>query len=401
MIKNKPVLPPKTEFKSFQFERKSIDEDQGIVVGYLSTFGNVDLQGDRVQKGAFSKTVTEGKSRMQTRGMIWPALWFHNPEQPIGKVIDVEEDDKGLLITAQLDISMTGNEFNNPKAAMVFSGFKQSYISEMSMGYIAIQKDYDKQGIRNLKECAIVEASACTALFAANPEALVASSGVKSMEDKTPIEDKEPDKPQRKDFSDLYLATRAADVLEDWGDLINTLTQAMIQLLCMGDQPQQDMQECLDQFNKAVMEWVDAGMQCGLSEYISSRYGNDSSPYVPYSLRVGDDWGYMTRGSRPDGKVGARISSATKGTLEAHQADMKASLDAVGEHVKTMQQKMSDLTQLWQEENQGEAYGNDDNDGKSRLTRREPPSPALPRQGLQPLHKSTVEDDPIAEFFLS
>src|SRR5205807_2439258 len=180
MVKISTTLPPKTEFKSFPFERKSIDEDQGIIIGYHSTYSNVDLQGDRVQKGAFSKTVTEGKSRMQTRGIIWPMLWMHSPDQPIGKVIDAQEDEKGLLITAQLDISMTGNEFNNPKAAMVFSGFKQSYVSEMSMGYIAIQKDYDKQGVRNLKECAIVESSACTTLFAANPEALVPASGVKS-----------------------------------------------------------------------------------------------------------------------------------------------------------------------------------------------------------------------------
>jgi HK97 family phage prohead protease len=399
-MKNNPPVSPNIEYKNFHFEIKAIDEDQGIIEGYLSTFGNVDYQNDRVQKGAFKKTLAEAKSRMSNQGKkyLWPVLWMHSPEQPIGGCVDAYEDDHGLYTKFQLDISRTGDVPNNPLAVMVFSGYKSGFIDEQSMGYEAIQKGFEG-GIRDLKEVRVWEESCVTSLFAANNQAV--ATGVKSMENKTPIEDKEPEKPQRKDFADLYLATRAADVLEDWGDLINTLTQAMMQLLCMGDQPQQDMQECLDQFNKAVMEWVDAGMQWGLSEYISSRYGNDSSPYVPYSLRVGDDWGYMTRGSRPDGKVGARISSATKGTLEAHQADMKASLDAVGEHVKTMQQKMSDLTQLWQEENQGEAYGNDDNDGKSRLTRREPPSPALPRQGLQPLHKSTVEDDPIAEFFLS
>jgi len=398
-IKGKQV-----EYKTVSFLVKSVDQDQGIVIGLASPTQNIDLQKDKVEPGAYTKTLSEAQQRMQNgRRFMYATLWMHNPEQPTGGVISGQETPDGLEVTMKYDISTNAAGYpNNPIATMVFSGFKVGYIDELSIGYIAIKWDYDKQGVRHLREIQLIEISGVTMLFAANPDALVASSGVKTM-DKTPIEDKEPEKSQRKDFNDLYLATRAADVLEDWGDLINTLTQAMLQIFSIGDSPQSDMQECLDQFGKSVMEWVDMGMQCGLSEYISSRYAGDNKPYVPYSLRVGDDWGYMTRGNRPDGKVGATISKATQGTLEAHQEEMKSSLNAVADHVKSMQQKISDLTRLWQEEGQGEPYGNDDNDGKSRLTRREPPSPALSRQGLQPLHKSTVEDDAIAEFinFLS
>lgn len=402
-IKGKQV-----EYKTVSFLVKSVDQDQGIVIGLASPTQNIDLQKDTVEPGAYTKTLMEANMRMQNgRRFMYATLWMHNPEQPTGGVISGQETPDGLEVTMKYDISTNAAGYpNNPIATMVFSGFKVGYIDELSIGYIAIKWDYDKQGVRHLREIQLIEISGVTMLFAANPQAIVSASGVKSMEDKTPIEDKEPEKPQRKDFADLYLATRAADVLEDWGDLINTLTQAMMQLICMGDQPQEDMQQCLEQFNKAVMEWVDAGMQCGLSEYLSSRYVGDNTPYVPYSLRVGDDYGYMARSKRPDGKAGATISKATKGTLEAHQEEMKASLNAVADHVKAMQQKVSDLTQLWQEEAQGDPYGNDDdenNDGKSRLKRREPPTPALSRQGLQPLHKSTVEDDAITEFinFLS
>jgi HK97 family phage prohead protease len=463
--------------------------------------------------------------------MIWPMLWFHNPEEPIGKVIDAQEDEKGLLITAQLDISMTGNEFNNPKAAMVFSGFKSSYISEFSMGYIAIQKDYDKQGVRNLKECAIVEASACTALFAANPESIV--TGVKSVtyqkksvcgdtslpigprdaswdgaaahnqivtwatkddgsidpakmkqvhlqcdgeEDKITsygyafcdIKDNKPVinvggvkacagvlsgargadpgddlagmqkkveelyaninkkypkdtplvapwkddgkrrnmNPQTKTLLDHFNEEQAEDLVKDWQDVyICALTAAIFDAFTIGDQPEQDISEALDAFKELVLsKFVAQAIECGLSQYLSD---NDYS-YNPAeeTLHNGSsDYGWMSRSKRPDGKVGATISKATQGTLEAHQEEMKASLNAIGDHVKTMQQKVSDLTQLWHEEGQGDPYGNDDdsNDGKSRLKRREPPTPALSRQGLQPLRKSTVEDDAITEFinFLS
>lgn len=175
-------LPPKTEFKTLPFEVKSIDEDQGIITGYLSTFGNVDSGNDRVFKGAFKKTILEAKSRMENgRRYLWPCLWMHSPEHPIGGYIDAVEDDHGLLTTLQLDISTNAQGIpNNPLAVMVFSGYKSGYVSEQSMGYNAIQKDYEN-GVRNLKECRIVEGSAVTYNFAMNPEAIVEATGVKSM----------------------------------------------------------------------------------------------------------------------------------------------------------------------------------------------------------------------------
>lgn len=175
-------LPPKTEFKTLPFEVKSIDEDQGIITGYLSTFGNVDSGNDRVLKGAFKKTILEAKSRMENgRRYLWPCLWMHSPEHPIGGYIDAVEDDHGLLTTLQLDISTNAQGIpHNPLAVMVFSGYKSGYVSEQSMGYNAIQKDYES-GVRNLKECRIVEGSAVTYNFAMNPEAIVEATGVKSM----------------------------------------------------------------------------------------------------------------------------------------------------------------------------------------------------------------------------
>ena len=174
-------LPAKTEFKSFPFEVKSVDEDQGIITGYLSTYSNVDLQGDRVQKGAFRKTIQEAKMRMQNgRRFLYPALWMHDPEKPIGGVKDAQEDEHGLLVIMQLDISTNAQGIpNNQLATMVFSGFKSGFIDELSMGYNAIQKEYEN-GIRNLKECRLIESSAVTMLFAANPEAIVSAEGVKN-----------------------------------------------------------------------------------------------------------------------------------------------------------------------------------------------------------------------------
>ena len=170
------------EYKSFHFRVKSIDEDQGTITGYLSTFGNVDLQKDSVVKGAFKKTLTEAYARQANgRAYLFALLWMHDPEQPIGGVMEASEDAEGLLITAQLDITVNAAGIpNNPIATMVFSGFKMGFIDELSMGYLTIQKEYEA-GVRYLKEVALLEGSAITMLMAANPEALVPTSGVKGM----------------------------------------------------------------------------------------------------------------------------------------------------------------------------------------------------------------------------
>lgn len=514
------------EYKTVSFLVKSIDQDQGIVTGLASPTTNVDHQKDQVDPGAYAQTLVEGKQRMDDgRRFMMACLWMHDPEKPTGGVISGEETPEGLLVAMKYDISTNAAGIPlNPIATMVFSGFKVGYIDELSIGYLPVKYIYDKQGVRHLQVIDLLEISAVTMLFAANPEALVPASGVKSMLIKSasgkttwPLagrdvawdngeahnaivakatkedgsldeglmksvhfwyDESAPDKitsykllfcdviydeikaiprgifacagghglpeadipegdvegvkakiatyykrmakefnddsikpsweddskrrsmqgQQRKDFNTLYQAAQAADCLEDWGDILNTFTQAMIELFCMGDQPQEDMAACLDQLGKAVMEWLDKGMQCGLAEYLNSRYGysGNNAPYVPYSLRVGDDYGYMARRNRPRLKIGARISNATQETLEEHQQKMNKALDAMSEHMKMMQESVDGLGQLWGDDqgNQGgkEPDDSDEGNGKS-LRRRESPHTLVPRQQRKSTAKDLTIDD--------
>lgn len=524
-IKGKQV-----EFKTFRFQVKSIDEDAGTVTGYLSTFGNVDLQKDRVIKGAFKKTLSDAYSRKAGgRKYLFAILWMHDPDHPIGGFTEAKEDANGLLVTAQLDITVNAAGIpNNPTATMVFSGFKAGYIDEMSMGYIAVQRDYD-DGVRNLKEVQLIEGSAITMLMAANPEALVPASGVKSVAIKGasgktswPLgdrnaawdngaahnrivawatdsagdldtakmqsvhfwyDDSAPDKitsykllfcdviggsvkampraifactgshgiqsadipdgdmdgvkvkiaayyskmakqfdddsitppwedsgkrrrmSQRKDFTTIHQAGQASDTLEDWCDLINELTQAMFQIFGMSDTPQADMQTCLAQFNAAVLdEWEPKAEQSEMGQYLVDQGYCADAPYVPYSMQAGNSYGYMARAGRASSKAGRTISAATQTAVEQHQQEMKDLLTQhkamVADSVSAMQQKVSDLTQLWADEGQGPAYSDDNDDsstnGKSRFARREPTTRSLPRPKTQP-EPSTVSDEAVAE----
>lgn len=80
--------------------------DGGTVTGYASTWTDVpDCYGDVVAKGAFAKTL-ERWSALNAEGRYIPLLYGHNTDDPkhnIGRVVAAEEDDRGLLVTAELD----------------------------------------------------------------------------------------------------------------------------------------------------------------------------------------------------------------------------------------------------------------------------------------------------------
>ncbi len=163
-------------YPGIDLQWKVIDEDQGIIRGYLAVFNNIDSQKDRIRPNAFKKTIAESLQRKANKGkkFLFPLLWMHEPDKPIGGFIDAEEDKVGLLVTAQLDISTNDQGIPlNPLAMSVFSGFKMGYVDELSIGYKALQKSYDNEGIRDLTEIQLFEGSAVTMLFASNPDAQV------------------------------------------------------------------------------------------------------------------------------------------------------------------------------------------------------------------------------------
>lgn len=182
-------LPANYETKTFHFEVKSVDEDQGIIRGYLNTKNGIDNQTDRTKDGAYKKTISDAYSRKSSKGkkFLWAFLWFHEPTQPIGGFLEAEEDHKGLLTDIWCDITKNEQGIpNNPIATMVFSGLKNGYIDELSVGYRAIKTNYVTEkidgktvNVREILEMQIWEGSACTTLFAADPNAEV--TGVKSM----------------------------------------------------------------------------------------------------------------------------------------------------------------------------------------------------------------------------
>ena len=141
--------------KDFKLKIKEVDDSSGEFVGYAAIFGNVDLQGDVIEKGAFRKTIQEQSNV--------PILWQHDTTQPIGVTVEIDEDDRGLLVKGKLNLeTQRGRE--------AYALIKQGAIKGLSIGYDVV-KDVIESGVRKIKEIRLWEWSLVT--FPANPLAEV------------------------------------------------------------------------------------------------------------------------------------------------------------------------------------------------------------------------------------
>ncbi len=140
--------------KAFRLELKDIGPD-GVFSGVASVYGNVDLGGDAVQRGAFTKTLAE-------RGTQVPILWQHDQTTPIGLGTLTDSAD-GLLITGKLSLGTT-------KGREAYELLKDGVVKGLSIGYEVVKQGF-VGGVRHLKELKIYEVSTVT--FPMNESATV------------------------------------------------------------------------------------------------------------------------------------------------------------------------------------------------------------------------------------
>jgi HK97 family phage prohead protease len=153
---------------------KDADPKKGIVTGYFSSFGNKDSDGDVILKGAFQKTVEDrGPKSNQPR---IKHLLNHRTDQPLGKILTLMEDDKGLYYESQVGSHFLGKEF----IAMV----EADLITEHSIGYKTIkwEKDRNDDHVMYIKEIQLWEGSSLTA-WGANAQTPL--TGMKGVEKET------------------------------------------------------------------------------------------------------------------------------------------------------------------------------------------------------------------------
>lgn len=136
-------------------------QKKGIIAGYASLFHIVDHQHDRIEKGAFQKTLRAWR----LAGKMPKMLWQHDPKQPIGVWTHLEEDHQGLYVRGHLTLGV-------PKADEAYLLLKAGALEGLSIGFRIIEaKASQNFKGRILLDIDLVEISLVT--FGANRNATV------------------------------------------------------------------------------------------------------------------------------------------------------------------------------------------------------------------------------------
>jgi HK97 family phage prohead protease len=136
--------------------------------GYASVFNGIDSYGDRIAPGAYDsvlKKMRSGTARM-------PKMFINHKawDLPIGKWVDIAEDDVGLKVDGELTVG-------NPTADAVAASMQHGTIDGLSIGFRLGESDTetiqtDGQSVRLIKNISeLVEISVVT--FPADEEARV------------------------------------------------------------------------------------------------------------------------------------------------------------------------------------------------------------------------------------
>lgn len=141
-------------------------DDSGRIEGYCSTFGNLDLGGDIVQRGAF-KASLDKHARDRTAPVM---LWYHDPAKPIGRWSDLHEDGKGLYGVGKINLDTSaGRE--------AYASVAAGDVSGLSIGYRVTRGERLPEGGNRLIEVDLQEVSIVT--FPMNPASRI--TGVKQL----------------------------------------------------------------------------------------------------------------------------------------------------------------------------------------------------------------------------
>jgi hypothetical protein len=149
-----------------------VPDSKGYVEGYASVYDVIDSQKQVVDRGAFMKALADPKKIK--------FLWQHDYKRPIGKLVKLWEDDRGLKYQARYNLKTSWGKD-------AYEAAVNGDIDGNSIGYTMLNgKSFkDDDGVDHLADVGLMEISNVT--FPSNTEAVntdVKSTGV---EEKTVI----------------------------------------------------------------------------------------------------------------------------------------------------------------------------------------------------------------------
>lgn len=152
------------EYKAFASFTKQIEDR--TVEGLSAVTGNIDSGRDRIVRGAFKKTLSEGNRAVH--------LWMHDmmtpPTAAIESIKEVGKRDlpnelKERFPDATGGLLVKRTYLETPRGDEILTGIRADAIKEMSIGYDAMDFDFEevnKQLVRNLKQVRLWDTSDVT-----------------------------------------------------------------------------------------------------------------------------------------------------------------------------------------------------------------------------------------------
>lgn len=147
--------------KTVSLKMEDLDEKEGIVKGYFASFDTLDADYDVIRKGAFTKSIKEnGPNSLGNRRIAH--LRNHDWDRQIGKILELYEDEKGLVFVSKLGRSTEGKD--------ALYDYQDGILREHSIGFNYIndkmkfveKSDYSEEGHFDIFEVKLWEGSGVT-----------------------------------------------------------------------------------------------------------------------------------------------------------------------------------------------------------------------------------------------
>lgn len=151
-------------------------DGEGFLTGYASVFDVVDRQGEIVRRGAYRRTLAEHKVQRTSPAL----LWSHKLDHPIGRWVELREDERGLWAKGKLSL-------NTDAGKQAYTHLVNGDLDGLSIGFVVPDggRKYAGDGTFELLDIDLVEISVVTA--PANRGARISS--VKALSTKSELVD--------------------------------------------------------------------------------------------------------------------------------------------------------------------------------------------------------------------
>lgn len=153
MTRLQTIITPDHELLSpCSIEIKLAAGSAGEIVGYASTFDDhPDSHGDVVAPGAFIAGLEEHRSNGTAPAM----LWTHNPAEPVGRWLSLDEDSVGLRAHGKLNLeTRAGRE--------AYAHVKAGDVTGLSIGFNRTVRKLNSDGTRRILSMKLHEISLVT-----------------------------------------------------------------------------------------------------------------------------------------------------------------------------------------------------------------------------------------------